>query len=60
MIGYEVFLQDHLNYYFQYKEAERLLKAKRDNLYRSIDSLVSHPETTDDYKSHLLGVRRSI
>lgn len=59
-IKYERFLECHFRYTEKYKVAERELQARRDELYSSLDSLISHPETGGAFKAHLLEVRRNI
>jgi hypothetical protein len=59
-IKYERFLECHLQYLDRYRRAERNFKARRDDLIRSLDSLISHPITGKIFKSQLLEVRRTI
>jgi hypothetical protein len=59
MIDYEKFLECHLEYLDKYRRAERNFKARRDDLIRSLDSLISHPKTGTVFKSQLLEVRRN-
>jgi hypothetical protein len=59
MIQYEKFLECHLEYLDKYRKAERNFKARRDDLLRSLNSLISHPETGKVFKSQLLKVRRN-
>jgi hypothetical protein len=60
VIPYTRFLKCHLEYLDKYKKAERELQARRDDLHRSIDSLIAHSETGKAFKTHLLEVRRNI
>jgi hypothetical protein len=43
----------------RFKKAENEFKARRGDLLRSLDSLISHPETSKVFKAHLLEVRRN-
>jgi plasmid stabilization system protein ParE len=60
MIQYERFLECHLDYLEKHKRAESELQARRNDLFRSLDSLISHPETGKVFKTHLLEVRRNL
>lgn len=60
MIHISRFLQDHLDYLLRFKEVEDELQARKDDLYRSTDSLISHPETGKAFKSYLLEFRRNL
>lgn len=59
MIEYEQFLDCHLEYLDKYRRAERNFKERRDDLIRSLDSLISHPDIGKVFKSQLLEVRRN-
>lgn len=60
MIPYKRFLDCHLRYLDKYKLAERNFKARKDDILRSLDSLISHPETGKAFKTHLLEVKRNL
>jgi len=60
MIEYERFLESHLVYLDKFKKADSEFQARRNDLFRSLDSLISHPETRKAFKTHLLEMRRNL
>lgn len=60
MIKYENFLQCHLDFYSEFRKAERFLQARKDDLIRSTNSLICHSETSELFKSQLLKFKRDL
>ncbi|MBE9572588.1 MAG: hypothetical protein IMF11_18335 [Proteobacteria bacterium] len=59
-IAYERFLTCHFVYMEKYKAAKAELDWRRQELYKSLDSLICHPDTGENFKTHLLEVRRNV
>lgn len=59
-IPFDRFLQCHLDCYEKFRRAERTFSTRKADLLKSADSLISHPEITERYKSQLLKFKTSL
>jgi len=54
------FYKCHVGYLDKYTQAKNEFEARRADLLRSVDSLISHPDITNSHKQYLLRFRGSV